>query len=164
MKQTVDDLVLQLTNKIGDDMVYITASDEERHFDLATLAFSFASLLVLSFLKGFMDSAKKDFEKLGEEAYSKLMAKLKSYIADGPSEDMDRIEEQKRIINEVRNASEVLSQRNTTLFLEKNVAEGKMQVTRLLSTYHFSEIRKGDISKHVEAMIIKYMKEEANEQ
>ena len=33
MELTVDDLVAQVAEEIGDDMVYITASDEERHFD-----------------------------------------------------------------------------------------------------------------------------------
>jgi len=163
MKPTVDDLVLQLANEVGDDMVYITASDEERHFDLASLAFSFALMLALSFAQGFMDSAQNDLEKLGKAAYSKLRDRLKALILKGPKDDKDSIEEQKRAIADVGKAIKAVPQRNTILLNEKHVTEGKEQVTKLLGKYHFSESRKREILESVGAKVVLYLREETNE-
>lgn len=163
MKLTVDDLVAQVAEEIGDDMVYITASDEERHFDPATVAFSFATILALSFINGFMGAAKEDFRRLGEGAYARLMEKLKGLVAEGPKNDKTVIAKQKRFIAEARKSTARISRRNPSLFTANHVAEGEGEVTKILRAYHFNDTRGKILSKTVATSVVKYLKEGSDE-
>jgi hypothetical protein len=123
------------------------------------LAFSFATILALSFINGFMGAAKEDFRRLGEAAYAKLMEELRGLVAEGPKNDKSVIAKQKRFIAETRESTARISRRNSSLFTASHVAEGEEEVTKILRAYHFNDTRGKNLSKTVAMSVVKYLKE-----
>ena len=58
----IDELKSDLCAVIGHDIVYVTSSDEQRHFDVASLAVAYGSQLLVVYLSSVATGFRKPFE------------------------------------------------------------------------------------------------------
>jgi hypothetical protein len=157
MAEQENTLLNEIAECIGVDFVHLTADDSERHFDPASVAFAFAGILAASFLKGFVDAASKDFERLGIASYSALrtlLGKLRSISAKTAASTIN--EEDTATLSETRHLVSAATSKESVI-LSKHLDDAKAELVKALNPIEVSAHRRDEIVSQISKSMAEYL-------
>jgi hypothetical protein len=146
--QQSKDLRSELRRIVGRDFLYVTATDEQRHFDPITIAATFAATLFIEFLKG---AAKKLSATAGEEIAKKVAKLLHDTDTPISSEDEAQLKQLDSADTELRSLGSELAES----YAKEFVAAGKLSLERHLRTQNFPEAKAQRIASDFANLVMK---------